>query len=94
MAMELPGLLLQTIIDFSLRYGLTDSLTASIEQYGLKNFHMIKNMGLGVNGDGASGQSIVVSIGAYLLSQGRDSFVLHIANACLTFGESGRKEAL
>ncbi len=92
MAVELPGLSLQTIIDFSLRYSLTDCLMNVIEQYGLENFHMI-DMGRGVNGDGSSSQSILVCIGAYLLSRGKDSFVLQMANVCLTFGESGRKEA-
>ena len=90
MAIQLPGLSLETIIDLSLRYGFTDCLINSIELHGVKNFHMI-DMGRGVSGDGS--QSVIVCIGVYLLAQGKGSFVLLMANACLSFGESGRREA-
>ena len=83
MAIQLPGLSLETIIDLSLWYGFTDCLINSIELHGVKNFHMI-DMGQGVSGDGS--QSVIVCIRVYLLAQGKGSFVLLMANACLSFG--------
>lgn len=91
MAIELSGLSLETIIDFSLRYGFTEFLMETIETHGIKTFHMI-DMGQGVGGAGT--HSAIVSIGTYLLCQGKGKFVLHMATVCLSLGESGRKEAL
>ena len=90
MAIQLSGLSLETIIDYCLRYGFTDFLISTIESYGVETFHNI-DMGRGVSGDGS--YSIIICVGAYLLSQGKSDFVIHIANVCLSLGESGRKEA-
>ena len=50
-SIQLPDLFLETMIDFSLRYGFTDYLINAIEIHGVKNFHMIY-YGRGVSGDG------------------------------------------
>ncbi len=91
LSIQLSGLSLETIVDFSLRYGYTDYLMRNVELYGIKNVHML-DMGRGVSGDNSS-YSMIVCIGMYLVSQGKENFVLHMANVCLTLGESGRKEA-
>jgi len=90
MALQLSGLPLESIVNYSLIYGLTEHLENALEVHGVEAFHMI-DTGRGANGD--CSQSIVVCVGTYLLRYRKGDLVLQMANECLSFGEAGRKEA-
>jgi hypothetical protein len=94
---QLTGLSLETMVDLSLRYGLTDKLEELIRTYGVVGFHGIdmgRGVSVGILGPEEHGHSLVVSIGAYLLSQGRLELVQHLARECLALkNEVGTTEA-
>ncbi|KAI2491925.1 hypothetical protein MHU86_22634 [Fragilaria crotonensis] len=94
---QLTGLSLETMVDLSLRYGLTDKLEELILTYGVVGFHGIdmgRGVSVGILGPEEHGHSLVVSVGAYLLSQGRLELVQHLARECLALkNEVGTTEA-
>lgn len=98
LALRLGGISLETIIDVSMRYGFIDRLEEAVETYGLKGLRAI-DMSRGVSsnifGSGPAGTntSIVISVAAYLLSQGRIELVRRLATECLSSGEVGKREA-
>lgn len=86
-AIELPGLSLETVVDFCMRYGYIDRLEDVVESYGVKGLRTI-DMGRGVTtgdlfGPEEYSHSIVVCVGAYLLSYGRIELVRQIISECL-----------
>lgn len=97
LAMSLPGISLETMLDFCMRYDYIDRLEEMVETYGLKGLRAI-DMSRGVTSDvfgpvrhGAS--SVVVCVGAYLLSHGKIELVRRLATECLRSGEEGKREA-
>jgi hypothetical protein len=96
MALQLSGISLETIVDFSMRYGYVDRLEEVVELYGLKGLRTI-DMSRGVSsnifGSAQHGVSVVVCVAAYLLSQGRVELVRRLATECLSSGEEGKREA-
>lgn len=96
MALQLSGISLETIVDFSMRYGYVDRLEEVLDLYGLKGIRAI-DMSRGVSsnifGPAGSGTSVVVCVAAYLLSQGRVELVRRLATECLSAGEEGKREA-
>ena len=94
MALQLSGLSLETTVDYCMKYGFTDRLEEVVDIFGLRGLRAI-DMGRGVspNAFGSEGTSLVVCVGAYLLSQGRVELVRRLATECLSSGEDGKKEA-
>ena len=94
---NLSGLSLETMVDLSLRYGLTDKLEELVQVYGvagLRRIDMGRGVSVGILGIEEHGHSIVVCIGAYLLSQGRVELVQRLARGCLSMqNEEGTTEA-
>jgi hypothetical protein len=97
MAIQLPGLSLETMVDISMRFGYLDRLEEIIETFGASGLRLI-DMGRGVApslfGPELTTQSVVVCIGAYLLAHGRVELTRRLATECLRLGEEGRKDAL
>jgi len=96
LALELPGLSLETIVDFSMRYGYADRLEEVVETFGVGGLRAI-DMGRGVStspfGPDSNAHSVVVCVGAYLLSHGRFELARRLASECLHAGEEGKKDA-
>ena len=96
LALELPGLSLETIVDLSMRYGCVDRLEEVVETFGLGGLQAI-DMGRGVSSTSSSpnnhAHSIVVCVGAYLLAHGRLELVRRLASECLHAGDQGKKDA-
>ncbi len=96
LALHLSGISLETIVDFSMRYGLVDRLEEAVEQYGLKGLRAI-DMSRGVSsnifGPAQQGTSVVICVAAYLLSQGRVELVRRLATECLNSAEEGKRDA-
>jgi hypothetical protein len=96
MALQLPGISLETIVDISMRFGYVDTLEEAVETYGLDGLRAI-DMSRGVSanifGPEEYGTSIVVCVGAYLLSYGRVELVRRLATECLASGEDGKQDA-
>jgi len=97
LALQLPGLSLETIIDISMREGYVGRLEEVVEEYGVKGLRAI-DMGRGVSsgilGPERDAHSIVVCVGAYLLAHGKVELTRRIATELLRYGEDGRKDAL
>jgi hypothetical protein len=97
LALELPGISLETIVDISMRFGYIDRLEEVVETYGVKGIRAI-DLGRGVStnifGPLSDSNSLVVCVGAYLLAQGSVELVRRLASECLRSGEDGRKDAL
>jgi hypothetical protein len=90
LAIELPGLSLETILDMCMRYDYVDRLEKAIHEFGLDGFRAIdmgRGFSVGVFGREETGLSLIVYIGAYLLSHGRIELVRTIAAECITQGE-------
>jgi len=96
LAVELPGLSLETIVDFSMRHGYVDRLEEIVETYGVGGLRAI-DMGRGLSaslfGPDPNAHSVVVCVGAYLLSHGRVELARRLASECLHAGEEGKKDA-
>ena len=96
LALQLSGLSLETTVDFCMKYGFTDRLEEVVELFGLKGLRAI-DMGRGVSsnifGPEENGTSVVVCVGAYLLSQGKVELVRRLATESLGSGDEGKKEA-
>ena len=90
MAVKLPGLSVETISDLCLRYGFTEPLEYLVQVHGVRTLQKY-DLGRGV--DGIGGPSLTVSIGAYLLGQGKNELVKTMASDCLDFGEDGRRQS-
>jgi hypothetical protein len=97
LALQLPGLSLETLVDTCMRHGFNDRLEEVVGTYGVQGLRAI-DLGRGVSSNvyGAEnhGHSVVVSVAAYLLSQGKAELVRRLATECL--GSStieGSKEA-
>jgi len=96
LAIKLSGLSLETMIDMCLRYGFTERLEGIIDTYGLDTIRKIdqgRGVSSGMLGLEEHGHSLVVCVGAYLLSQGKAEVVRRIATECLRSGETGKHEA-
>jgi hypothetical protein len=98
LALRLPGLSLQTIVDLSMKYGTVDRLEDVVETYGVQGLRSI-DMGRGLSpsifGPGSTVHSVMVCVGAYLLAHGRVELTRRLATECLRSGgnEDGRKDA-
>jgi hypothetical protein len=96
LALQLSGLSLETTIDICLRFGFTERLEEIIDTYGLDTIRKIdqgRGIAYGMMGPEEHGHSLVVCVGAYLLSQGKAELVRRLATECLRSGEEGRQEA-
>ncbi|KAG7336508.1 hypothetical protein IV203_038853 [Nitzschia inconspicua] len=96
LALSLPGISLETIIDFSMRYGCIDRLEEALEMHGLMGLRAIdmsRGLSSNVFGPEEDGVSILVCVGAYLLSHGRVEMVRRLATECLDSGEESKQEA-
>lgn len=97
LGMALPSISLETTIDLSMRHGYVGRLEEVVEMYGVKGLRAIDN-GRGVSasiyGLESGGNSLVVTVGAYLLAYGRVELARRLATECLRLGEEGRKDAL
>jgi hypothetical protein len=94
---NLTGLSLETMVDISLRYGFTDRLQELVNLYGVSGIRRIDNgrgISVGILGVEEHDHSLLVCIGAYLLSQGRVALVQRLARECLVVqDEAGTREA-
>ena len=96
LALQLPGISLETIVDMSMRYGYVDRLEEVVEMQGitgLRAIDMSRGLSSNVFGPEDHGASIVVCVGAYLLSHGRVELVRRLATECLASGDEGKQEA-
>lgn len=96
MALNLPGISLETIIDMSMRFGYVDKLEEVVEMHGLEGLRAIdmsRGFSANIFGPEEYGTSLVVCVGAYLLSFGRVELVRRLATECLASGEEGKQEA-
>jgi hypothetical protein len=96
LALSLSGISLETIIDMCMRHGYIDRLEEAIEIHGvpgLRAIDMSRGFSSNVFGPEEDGASVVVCVGAYLLSQGRVELVRRLATECLDSGEEGKQEA-
>jgi hypothetical protein len=97
LALQLPGLSLETVVDMSMRYGFVGRLEEIVEDYGAKGLRAI-DMGRGVAsglfGPERDAHSLVVCIGGYLLAQGKVELTRRLATELLRTGEDGKKDAL
>lgn len=95
LALQLPGISLETIVDLCMRFCFVEQLESIVESYGLKGLRSI-DMGRGVSsnifGPEDYGASIVVCVGAFLLSYGRVELVRRLATECLTSSDEGKRE--
>jgi hypothetical protein len=97
MALKLSGVSLETAVDICMRYDLIDRLEELAVTPGLKGLRAI-DMSRGVSanifGPEENGTSIVVCVGAYLLSHGKVELVRMLATECLlSSGEDGKRDA-
>ena len=100
LALQLAGVSLETTIDLCMKYGFmkhgfTERLEDIVERNDLRALRSI-DMGRGVSanifGPEDHGVSITVSIGAYLLSQGKVDLVTRLALGCLALGDEGKRD--
>ena len=97
LALSLPGLSLETIVDISMQHAYVGRLEEVVEDYGVKGLRAI-DMGRGVAtslfGPEKDTPSIVVCVGAYLLAHGRVELTRQLATELIRLGEDGKKDAL
>jgi hypothetical protein len=95
LALQLSGISLETIVDLCMRFCFVEELENIVEAYGLKGLRSI-DMGRGVSsnifGPEDYGASIVVCVGAFLLSYGRVELVRRLATECLISSDEGKRE--
>ena len=92
LAVNLPGLSLETKFDFCLRYGYVEQLENLVDYHGVGAIRQI-DMGRNYRPEMPSGRhSLVVCIGTYLLSQGKAEKVRRLASECMKYDEEGRKD--
>eukprot|EP00549_Striatella_unipunctata_P025541 CAMPEP_0118724678 /NCGR_PEP_ID=MMETSP0800-20121206/32723_1 /TAXON_ID=210618 ORGANISM="Striatella unipunctata, Strain CCMP2910" /NCGR_SAMPLE_ID=MMETSP0800 /ASSEMBLY_ACC=CAM_ASM_000638 /LENGTH=573 /DNA_ID=CAMNT_0006633303 /DNA_START=147 /DNA_END=1869 /DNA_ORIENTATION=- len=80
MAIDLPGLSLESLISLCLRFGFTKRLEMILETHGLAGIRRIQH------------EDLVLKIGIYLLSQGKAELVRRLATECMS-GEHQSREA-
>jgi hypothetical protein len=61
--------------------------------WGLRAIDMGRGVSSSIFGPEEDGASVVVCVGAYLLSEGKVELVRRLATECLACGEDGKKEA-
>ncbi|KAL3923138.1 MAG: hypothetical protein SGILL_001830 [Bacillariaceae sp.] len=96
LALSLPGVSMERIVDMCMRHGYVDRLEEVVEMYGLagmRSIDMSRGVSSNIFGPEEHGASVVVCVGAYLLGHGRVELVRRLATECLSSGEDGRQEA-
>ena len=97
LALHLSGVSLETTIDLCMRYGYIDRLEEIVDIFGLSGLRAI-DMGRGfaasIFGPEEQGMSVLVCVGAYMLSQGKVELVRQLATECLVAGDDGKQDAL
>jgi len=96
LALNLPGISLEAIVDICMRYGFVDRLEEVVEIQGLdalRAIDMSRGVSSNIFGLEEHGTSVVVCVGAYLLSFGRLELVRRLATECLASGEEGKQDA-
>lgn len=96
LAVSLPGLSMESAVDMSLRYCLADKLEEMVQKYGVGALRKIdhgRGVTFGILGPEVHHHSLVVCVGALLLSQGKAEVVKAMASECLSYGDVGAKEA-
>jgi hypothetical protein len=96
LALQLPGISLETIVDICMRNGYVDRLEGIVEMHGiagLRAIDMSRGVSTNIFGPEEHGASIVVCVGAYLVSHGRIELVRRMATECLASGDEGKQEA-
>lgn len=93
-ALGLKGISLEYSIDLCMRYNLTSALEELVDRYGLAGIQTV-DMGRGLSTDifRQQGTSLVVCVGAYLLSQGRLELVRRLATECIRANRAGNRDA-
>jgi hypothetical protein len=97
LSLALPSISLETTIDISMRHGYVGRLEEVVEVYGVKGLSAIdsgRGVSASIYGLESGGNSIVVTVGAYLLAHGRVELARRLATECLRSGEDGKKDAL
>lgn len=95
LAMDLPGLSLETMIDLAMRHGNVDRLEEIVESFGvpgLRSIDMGRGMSSNIFGPEEYGQSVIVCVGAYLLAHGKVELVRRLAAESIKFGDA-KKDA-
>lgn len=95
LAIDLPGLSLESMVDFAMRYGDVDRLEQIVESFGvpgLRSIDMGRGMSSNIFGPEEYGQSVTVCVGTYLLAHGKVELVRRLATECLKFGNA-KKDA-
>jgi hypothetical protein len=80
-----------------MRYGHIDRLEEVVDifgMHGLRSIDMGRGFASSIFGPEEHGMSVVVCVGAYMLSQGKVELVRRLATECLGSGEEGKREAL
>ena len=95
LAISIPGVSIERLVDLCMRNGFVDRLEEVVETYGVRGLRAIDG-GRGVTPSlfGESGGSVVVSVAAYLLAHGRVELARRMATECLRSGDEGRRDAL
>ena len=95
LAMNIPGISIERVVDLSMRNGIVDRLEEVVETYGVRGLRAI-DVGRGVAPSlfGEQGGSVVVSVATYLLAHGRVELARRMATECLRSGDEGRRDAL
>jgi hypothetical protein len=95
LAIDLPGLSLETMVDFAIRYGDIERLEKIVDNFGvagLRSIDMGRGVSSGIFGPEEYAQSVVVCVGAFLLAHGKIDQVKRLAAECLKYGEA-KKDA-
>ena len=97
LAVQLPGLSLESILDICMRHRYIERLEAAVEEYGAKGLRSV-DLGRGTSngtlGPEQSPHSTVVCVAAYLLAHGKVELTRRLATELLKFGVDGQKDAL
>jgi hypothetical protein len=91
LAVELPGLSLETMVDFSMRHGYVDRLEEIVGSFGvpgLRSIDMGRSVSSSIFGPEEYGHSVIVCVGVYLLAHGKIEPVRRLASECLKSGEA------
>lgn len=96
LAIGLPGLSLETTIDFCMRHDCIDRLEQAVEVFwvkGLRSIDVGRSMSSSIFGPDEYGHSVAVCVGVYLLAHGRVDIVRRLASECLKHGNDAKKDA-
>ena len=96
LALQLQSMSLEMTIDLCMRYRFVEKLEEIVDLYGIRGLRAV-DQGTGFSSDiygpEDNGISMVVSVGAYLLSQGKIELVRRMATESLEYGDEGNKDA-